>query len=78
MKLRWHEIIGAVMLVSGTWAVLAIDSFNPVIFCAAGLVSILGLTILLWSLGERLPFRPGPQSLDRQDELKDLFRGNPR
>jgi hypothetical protein len=78
MKLRWREVIGAVMLAAGAWAVLAINAISPLAFCAAGFLSILGLTILLWCLSERLPYRPRPQSLNRQDELKNIFRGYPR
>jgi len=78
MRLRWREAIGFLLLASGTWCLLAIDAIHPAVFCAAGFVSILGMTILLWSLGQRLPHRASPRSLTRQDELKDFFRGYPR
>jgi hypothetical protein len=78
VTMRWREVIGLGMFAAGAWGVLAVEMINPAAFCAAGFCSVLGLTILLWSLSERLPFRPRPQALDRQDELKDFFRGYPR
>ncbi len=78
MKIRWLELIGVVMLASGTWVVLMLDRINPAWSCSAGFASILGLTILLWSLTNRQPYHPHPHSLDRQDDLKELFRGYPR
>jgi hypothetical protein len=78
MRLRWREVTGTLMLASGTWYLLAVDAVHPAVFCTAGFVSILGLTVLLWSLGQRLPYHARPQSLTRQDELKDFFRGYPR
>jgi hypothetical protein len=78
MRLHWREVVGFVMFASGTWIVLAFRLINPAVFCTAGFVSILGLTVLLVSLSERLPYRSRPRSLSRQDDLKDFFRGYPR
>lgn len=75
MKRHLQEVIGFLMLASGAWFVLTIDNSNLAAFCSAGFVSILGLTLLLWSLGKRRLHRPRPQSMERQDGLTDLFRG---
>ena len=76
--LRWRDLIGMGMLAAGAWVILGVEEIHPVAFCAAGFFSILGLTILLWSLSEKFPYHPRPRSLYRQDELKDFFRGYPR